>query len=269
MSSRHLLIPAGLLCLVFSASRCAAQSPEYHAELAEKTSGHIIVVNDSDKPMEAYHVTTTCTGANGFRSAMDSGGYDVLTTPWAAGGQSYPQYDVIAPHTRKVSEHSIAPEQGCNWTAVLDGVIFSDGSYGGSPDVVQSMQAWRDGLAASVQYWADRMRTVADPQSLDIPNEAKQRSQEDQSKQFDPLTPGGQYWQGRFLVDGNLAQISQSSDTNPRKALRLRALTSQMVNEWVSRLDRDLAFQALDVTFPLRPEMLQPPKDSATPCPPK
>ena len=95
-------------CLKWIVSICAlvcclplsAQSSSYHMELSDGTSGRVAVVNDSAKPIEAFHITGRCELAG---LAM---GYDMLRLPGAQGAcsnterQRMSRDGVIAPQTR-------------------------------------------------------------------------------------------------------------------------------------------------------------------------
>jgi RNase H-fold protein (predicted Holliday junction resolvase) len=274
MPLQRIQIVVGLLCFLSGVPLSRAQAPSYHAEVMSGFSGNIAMVNESDKTIEAFHLKAVCgktTEGDTTYDALTWPGDRVPTVP-VDGGQIANQSDVVLPHTRMFSSMPLdAQPSGCMWTVEVNGVIFSDGTYSGSQEVVQLMQAWRDGLAASIRYWADRLRTSAADQAFNIQDEAKKRSKEDQSKELDPRSLAGQYWLGRFLVDEDLAQISQPSGTDStRRALWRRQYPSQMVNEWQAKLDNDKAFKRLDAILPLRPEMFQPthPPKTAEPCTP-
>ena len=259
-----------LLCLLPGATLASAQARGYHIELTGRNTG-IILVNDSHKTIEAFHVKAECGRSTGMESTYDALLWPGDKTPlfFVNGLQIQPQSDVIPPRGRMTWSFLLTPQpDACTWQAHIDAVIFSDGTYSGSRKVVQFMQAWREGFATSLRYWTDRMRA---PGADGVRDEAKRRSQEDQSKDLDSDTPGGQYWQGRWHVDDTLAEITQPHGTDSaRKAQLLQQYPSQMVNQWVSKLDDDTAFKRLNTVFPLRPEMLQPPPPPkiSTPCKP-
>jgi hypothetical protein len=130
-----------------------AQNPAYHLEFSDHTSGWVILVNDSQKPIEAFTVKATC----GATTATPT--YDALE--FSGGGTSHPaikglQPSLIQPGQRFFALVNLAPQpSGCSWRGDVAGVIYADGTYDGQASAVHDLQARRAGIAAALEYWSN------------------------------------------------------------------------------------------------------------------
>jgi len=172
-----------LAIVISSAFSLTAQTRHYRMELSSGTSGYVILENDSQSSIEAFHVKGQC-GSVGMEATSD-----ILEGPNG-------RFPNVAADTRsqrggihrweRVSFANvtfIAQPQPCTWKVEMNAVIFSDGSYEGDDAQVKALQAERDGIAASINYWAARMKTPpATPAELDlIEADAKTQSQNDRA----------------------------------------------------------------------------------------
>jgi hypothetical protein len=243
-----------------------AQGSGYHVELSDERSGHreIILVNDSDKPIEAFHLVNRC--ASGGSSAQ----MDTLGSPYAV-------LSIDEPDGRRT--HRAAVEPGERWdtqsgTATLatkngiqecdtevDAVLFGDGSHAGRDDVARSMKAKRDGIVASVNYWADRIgRENPDGSGLaTLRNDAERLAvADDAEKRMYPFNSLGddavrpllyEYWLGRNQVDAYVALQVPKELNQDKAAVNLRKVVD-FVAKWKNKIDSNLAMKNLNLEFP-------------------
>jgi hypothetical protein len=219
-----------------------AQNPAYHLEFSDRTSGWVILVNDSQKPIEAFTAKATC----GAMTTTPT--YDALE--FSAGGTSHPavkglQPSLIQPGQRFFALVNLAPQpSGCVWQGQVAGVIYADGTYDGQESTVRDLQARRAGIAAALQYWNNfqiggHELTVA----ANGPTNAENLSQDDLSKTW-AYTCRDQpavcaYWSGRHQVDQNVAL-----------GMKHNAQLGPYLDRWSAKFEADLAFKTLEVTFP-------------------
>jgi len=219
-----------------------AQNPAYHVEFSDHTSGWVILVNDSQKPIEAFTAKATC----GAMTTTPT--YDALE--FSGGGTSHPavkglQPSLIQPGQRFFALVNLAPQpSGCVWQAQVAGVIYADGTYDGQESAVRDLQARRAGIAAALQYWNNAQlggheQTVA----ANAPNYAETLSQDDLAKTWaytcrdEPSVCA--YWSGRHQVDQNVAQ-----------GMKRNAQLGPYLDRWSAKFEADVAFKTLEVTFP-------------------
>ena len=219
-----------------------AQNPAYHLEFSDRTSGWVILVNDSQKPIEAFTVKATC----GALSATPA--YDALE--FSGGGISHPavkglQPSLIQPGQRFFALVNLAPQpSGCAWQGQVAGVIYADGTYDGQESAVRDLQARRAGIAAALQYWSN-IQLIGHEQTVAAngPTNAESLSQDDLAKTWaytcrdEPSVCA--YWSGRHHVDQNVAQ-----------GLKHNAAMGPYLDRWSAKFDADVAFKTLEVTFP-------------------
>lgn len=264
MLSRRTQFSLIVLCLLSVATKLAAQARGYHMELTDGTTGYVILVNDSSKTIEAFHLSATCEsgGRLGGSTSLD---YDKLWTwgSWAAGARDQngrsigsPQPDVIAPGRRMQTLTKLLPQpSGCLWHADIDAVIYSDGTYEGSNDGVLSLQAWRDGFADELQFWSTRLHQQ-DSKPFDpyaVPGEAKRRADADMALYQGPNHPFLlDYKFGERQVAGNLALIP-TGNPSPDE---LRRIELNFIDQWQRKLDDDVAFKKMKLIFPLPPDIV-------------
>ena len=219
-----------------------AQSPAYHLEFSDRTSGWVILVNDSQKPIEAFTVTATC----GPLTSTPS--YDALE--FSGGGTSHPavkgrQPSLIQPGQRFFAPVNLAPQpSGCAWRGQVAGVIYADGTYDGQELAVHDLQARRAGIEAALQYWSNEQlggheqRVEANGATY-----AEGLAADDLSKTWtytcrdEPAVCA--YWEGRRHVDLNVAH-----------QMKLGAAMTPYLDRWTAKFDADTAFKTLQITFP-------------------
>jgi hypothetical protein len=219
-----------------------AQNPAYHVEFSDRTSGWVILVNDSQKPIEAFTVKARC----GAISATPT--YDALE--FGGGGTSHPavkglQPAVIQPGQRFFAEVNLAPQpSGCAWQGQVAGVIYADGTYDGEESAVRDLQARRAGIAAALEYWSNA-QLVGHEQTVAAngQNNAERLSEEDLSKTWaytcrdEPSVCA--YWSGKRQVDQNVA-----------KQMKGGAAVNAYLDRWIAKFDADAAFKTLEAAFP-------------------
>src|ERR1700691_1368228 len=238
------------------------QGRGYHMELSDGSSGWAILVNDSQKTIEAYHFSARCLSAGRMKSATEHiyGGLDREVTSRAgpppgsvAGIISH--RDALEPGARTVSTNLLPHPSGCVWDADFDAFIYADGSYEGDEMRVGGVQARRDGVAEGVKYWANRLAQEAiDKASLDpIRADAERLKEEDRKKTMSPgcgkLPLACQYWRGRSQMDGGVAL-----DTRPWKDgpyIDGYGGIIQMYARHEKKIEADVALKKLDAVFPL------------------
>jgi len=241
---RNLSLRFASFCVFLSLYSLAsfAQNPGYHLEFSDGSSGWVIVVNDSQKPIEAFSVKATC----GAMSSTPA--YDALE--FGGGGRPHPavkgsQPSLIQPGQRFFVLVNLAPQpSGCVWQGQVQGVIYADGTYDGDESAVRDLQARRAGIAAALQYWSNLQlggheQTVA----LNGPTNAENLSQDDLAKTW-TYTCRDQpavcaYWSGRRQVDQNVSQLAQH-----------KFLMGPYLDRWTAKVEADVAFKKLEPTFP-------------------
>jgi hypothetical protein len=219
-----------------------AQTPAYHLEFSNGTSGWVILVNDSQKPIEAFSAKATC----GATTTTPT--YDALE--FSGGGTSHPaikglQPSVIQPGQRFFALVNLAPQpSGCAWQGKVAGVIYADGTYDGEESAVRDLQARRAGIAAALQYW-NNVQLLGHEQTVSAngPNHAETLSQDDLAKTW-TYTCRDQpsvcaYWSGRRKVDQDVAL-----------GMKHNAQLGPYLDRWSAKFEADVAFKTLEPIFP-------------------
>ncbi len=219
-----------------------AQNSGYHLQLSDGTSGWVILVNDTQRPIEAFTVNATC----GAVTATPA--YDALA--FSGGGSSHPavrglQPSLIQPGQRLFALANLAPQpSGCAWQTQVAGVIYADGTYDGDESAVRDLQARRAGIAAALQYWSN-MQLLGHEQTIAAngPNNAQNLSQDDLAKTWG-YTCRDQpsvcaYWSGRRQVDQNVGLL-----------MKRDAQIGPYIDRWSAKVEADAAFRKLELTFP-------------------
>jgi hypothetical protein len=289
-SMRVRLMPLNLLCL--AALPLFAQDRGYHVELSDGPklgSGTLLLVtlvNDSQKPIEAYDAQARCwvgdvwKGGNGTNYDALTIAADSVSSPYDNGSRLVMHNAVLRPGGRMVTQLGLVSQPGCEWKPDVDAVLYADGSYGGDETAARGLQAYRDGVVASVRDWVN---TFADPGTLRqeagvsaeslaaIKAEAQRRVDKDVANRHctDPL-PVCKYWLGRHLIDSNVA-----GHAKPQRPNESPEQTYQAVTQIVARLNKkirdDVALEILDRVFPLPPSLAEqdyhPPKRSPSSAP--
>jgi len=219
-----------------------AQNPAYHLEFSDRTSGWVILVNDSQKPIEAFTAKATC----GATTTTPT--YDALE--FSAGGLSHPAVKGVQPSLIQSGQRffalvNLAPQpSGCVWQGQVEGVIYADGTYDGQESAIRDLQARRAGIAAALQYWINAQlggheQTVA----ANAPTNAENLFHDDLSKTW-AYTCRDQpavcaYWSGRRQVDQNVAQL-----------MKRNAQMNTYLDRWSAKVEADEAFKKLQPVFP-------------------
>ena len=254
--------------VIFGWLPLAAQSFSYHLEFDDRILGsqQVILVNDSEKSIEAFGASQRCHKARGG-SGNDST-RDVLDNPsingvssdmQAAVGSGPPRSGVLETGARWRTAIAIFPENG-DCQNQITAVFFSDGSFEGEDAGVRGLKAHRDGLAAGIHYWADRIsREKPDGSTLNaLQAEIKQRMAEDQMKQQKfPIhitevdTPPllWQYWSGWLQVESTI-EFHFPKDLSQGKASENFRRVADEINQWKTKIDGNLALQKLNIAFP-------------------
>lgn len=255
MFIRSLQLMAFSLIILSVCRQLIAQERGYHTELSDGTSGWIILVNDSQKPIETFSLTGKC-GTISTEFVHDSlDGSRTGSLHPAAGKQS----DTIKPGERFFSITKLLPQSsGCTWKVEVNAAIYTDGTYDGDENVVRALQARRDGILAAAQDWTERLevefarKTAAEIVIAD----AKRLAEEDLKKMMapscssKPLACG--YWQGRRHVDANVALHLERSN---KDLDAVYAWNIQDIERWRKKIDTDGAFKRMDAIFPIMAEL--------------
>jgi hypothetical protein len=236
-------IPLLLGCLPL-----AAQSTRPHLEFEPKGSlFQLVLVNDSEKAIEAFSVRQTCdkwgqftaailyNGLRGTSGVIESGDHRVL-----GGGWKLPSGDLA-----------------CD--AQLEAIFFADGSFEGSDAAVRGLKARGDGITASVNYWVDRIkREKTDGSTLGLLVDAiKQGVAADKAQQGRySLNPAygtspllWEYWEGRREVDSAF-EARFPRDLSTVKANELLQRVTDYMEKRKTDIDGTEALQKLNTVFP-------------------
>ena len=261
MSSRPL--PFLLICLT-TLCVCVplfAQDRGYHLELSDGTSGWAILVNDSQKNIEAYHFSAKCWSAGQLKGGTEYS-YDALESsgtsrsgPWNNVAGIISHRDVLEPGARMVSVEKLLPQpSGCVWDADFDAVIYADGSYAGDAMRVRCLQARRDGIAEMVKYWSNRLAQEAVSRSSleTIRTDAERLKEEDWKKTMarcNKLPLSCEYWRGRYQIDGDVAMQTRPRSDGP-EIHGYRGII-QMYARQEKKIEADVALKNLHAVFPI------------------
>jgi hypothetical protein len=220
----------------------AAQSSSYHLEFE---SQGLVLVNDSEKVIEAYMVREACDKFAGFTARILYVG--------THGGRSA----VIKSGERRNLGISRPDDQSCD--QLVDAVIFADGSFEGKEAAVRSLKAHSDGIAASVNYWVDRIsRENPDGSTLaSLLDEIKRRIANDKAQagrypahlERETPPPLWEYWEGRWAVDHSLEERFQREWTAMKADEALHRARDYMVKRKAD-IDGDEGLQKLNTAFP-------------------
>ncbi len=270
-----------LFCFPFILGRLplSAQSSSYHLESDDRTPNEqLILVNDSAKSIDAFAASQSCPREANGTSTAGYASHDILGSPFLSGVSS----DMRCADGRLASGGALKTGE-CWRTSLftsqqkrvceneLTAVIFSDGSFEGEDAVVRGMKAHRDGLAAGVHYWADRISQEKPDGStlLVLFNEVERRKAEDERKQseyhYQPRLVLEkdesamaqallwQYWSGRVAVDADL-ELRFNGLINGSSAVKtaseaLRKIADE-IDQWKTKIDGNPAQQKLNTVFP-------------------
>jgi hypothetical protein len=239
-----------------------AQTAAYHVELTNGTTGRAVFVNDSDKLIEAFHLSTMCEAGGGGASEdyLSTGDRVSIGGPEGRGpdGRTLFQGLPLKRGERFVSAQQVSGNpnaQRCR--VVADAVIFSDGSHEGEEWRVRALQSGRDGTAAAVRYWigregkADAASLIADAKAHKQEDSAgMQRNALEQYRNHDAAA-AWQYWAARLTVDTVVASMVLVDLGNKDSS------GWQFLTGWMRRIDGDASLKKLDAVFPLQAELAQ------------
>jgi hypothetical protein len=254
MFVRSIRFPMVCFTLLCGCTPLLAQSSNYHVELSDRTSGTIIFVNDSKKPIEAFSISGRCGDHNGANDM-----YDGLNSAWDK---------TIEPGNQMPSSRLVPQPVLCDWEAKVDAVIYTDGTYEGDENAIRILEAKRDGIVTGVRYWAARLNRIGPTQEdLEaILAAANRMYQEDSVKansattsndpQFTQLWITRNYWSGRSQAADDIAinlkwWLSKYDPEESRKRLM------QIIKPWQKKIDNDVALKKLDAAFPLPTALAQ------------
>jgi hypothetical protein len=236
------------ISLILGCLPLAGQSARPHLEYEPKGSlFQLVLVNDSEKTIEAFSVWQTCGKSGQFTAAIlykglrgTSGVIESGEHRGLGGGWKLPSGDLA-----------------CD--AQLEAIFFADGSFEGNDAAVRSLKARGDGVTASVNYWVDRIkREKNDGSTVGLLRDAiKQRVAADKVLQGRyPLDPEHgtppllrEYWEGRREVDAALGACFPR-DLSTVKAHELLQRVTDYMEKRKADIDGTAALQKLNTIFP-------------------
>jgi|GEM_PF-7049568 hypothetical protein len=226
------------------------------------------VVNDSHKTIEAYSSFHLCPN-KAFtpgkiwhdQDALDSSGITTGDMKAADGKQMHsigiePGGRWIMPGT----PGQIVNEKEISCELQVDAILFTDGSYEGDEASVRALQARRDGIRASVNYWSEKFN-IENPDPSDfatLRNQAKDRLKQERdifdkylyaalNSETQPLSMA--YWNGRIQVDQNVEHWISDS-LSGEKALKNYQRSASDIARWQKKIETDISMQNLSAEFP-------------------
>jgi hypothetical protein len=146
----------------------------------------------------------------------------------------------------------------CEKIGEVDAVLFADGTYGGDEDAARDLQAYRDGVAASVRDWVTTLNQFGalSTNAGAIQTEAQRRQDKDFAGIRATLgqSTATSYWNGRLAIDGNLWPETKprSQDETPDVTFQRAVQVAAALNK---KIQDDIALKRLDVVFPLPPAL--------------
>jgi hypothetical protein len=240
-----------------------AQTSSYHLVSDDRATGSskVTLVNDSEKAIDAYGAFQRCRSRRKIGASNWS--YDskdilqgFINVHGARGGRP-PRTGMIEPGGRWDTSLFVSPPNGvCD--SQIGAVLFTDGSFEGTDTAVRALKAQRDGMAASVNYWADRIsRENPDGSTLgSFLDEIRRRVRDDQTKQHryrigtgDVPPPLWDYWAGRLYVDQNIDQ-GLPRNLSEEKASQNFHRVADEINAWKKKIDSNVAMRKLNLLFP-------------------
>jgi len=251
-----------LLVICICSAFWGTQTPAYHMEYEESASGasRMVVVNDSDETIEAFHATERCSNGGSEQSA-DTLDFPLTSSSSISGPDGrFARSGVVQPGGRWTSDLFLPTTGNANCDIDVDAVLFGDGTYDGSKVAVEELKARRDGIAAGVRLWIEKVSTqdIAGPAEETLHTEAMRVTARDTARSNKcQFGPHGQpvdfvscgFWAGRVQVDINiLQQFGHGAKTNG-VPVDLSKVT-EMLSRWSNKVDANVALKRLDVTFP-------------------
>jgi hypothetical protein len=228
----------------------------WHLEVQDQ--GRVYLVNDSSKTIEAFY---------GFGFCRDGG----LPASFGAGLN-----DVLGLYNDNDMQGQgflpgIGVEPGGRWNTIfsqngqcegkVDAVVFSDGTYAGNPFSVRAIQARREGIRASVNYWSEEF-SKQNPDASDfaaLTADAKHRVAEDWRMAHQvtsialnrsvPDTLPMAYWYTRVVVDQQV-EVWCSYPTDGKATAEYYQQLASKFAQWKKMIDTNVAMQKLRAEFP-------------------
>ena len=252
--------------MLFGCVSLFAQTRHYRVRFApEGQSVSTILINDSEKAIEAYSVSSRCQSRGAGPRIGDE--FDILTIPEDSGEIHRSKKDVVISSVepggqRRLGAISGGPlPTGCEWTVESSGVIYADGTYEGDESVVRNLQARRDGVAASVKFWSDRFGQTNSgaPNASVTADEAMQLIQRDMAKTMElcshqararEFTLTCEYWRGRTEPDSSLQAMERRFKDGPEE----RDIAG-VFDKWEKKIEGDMAMNKVGAVFPVPAEV--------------
>jgi hypothetical protein len=264
---------AGSFAILLGGVPAAAQL--YHIGSDELPTGmlRLYLVNDSDKPIEAFRWVDHCTLADGKSTSASGGGGDsLLYPPDSTLIQTYDGRKSPTGRLERDGKWVIGAESDSGCDSKIVAVIFSDGSHDGSEDVLKEIVALRKGREDRDRFWLDRLkREQAEGWSMErIRSDAEQVQARSSAPVYQALSlpirddrdPALQaYFGSRFAVDVGIAN-SLSKECQCPASASLSGIAEKLESE-LARFDADVSRRVLDAEFP----MTFPPDGAEQPAP--
>ena len=234
----------------------AAQNSSYHVEFEPQGSrsfSHLVLVNDSNKSIEAYSVLQTCGRYAQFDPNILGQGYQSSRFVPLRG-----ESGVIKPGERRTLRGgwSYRPgDRSCD--AQVEAVLFTDGSFEGEDALVRGLKGLGDGEAASVNYWVDRIKSEEpDGSTLGLLlDEIKEHVADDKAEANRYPNrryrdrPLWEYWEGRLEVDLDIESLFPK-DLSAVKPNDLLKRVTNYLEKRKTDIDGNETMQKLNTVFP-------------------
>jgi hypothetical protein len=274
-----------ILLLLLARLQMSAQS----ARLEQSTNSRFpqpftYLVNESGKTIEAFHYHLRCDEDTDSPGPIrTSGNIDLLDHYHSeflvlkADGE-WMLSAGIEPGARQwgMSFSGFFDKEGRPCPPKVDTVIFSDGSYEGTPACVQAIQAHRDGIRDSLLYWAERLDKEApgawdfaalkaeavSRHTLDSSALRKYAASKSSASGPEPLLLV--YWRGREWADFAVSTDFQTCLKSPKHPLETCRRFALHITQWKKNIETDVSMQKLSAEFPPITEDHPMPEDTDT-----
>jgi hypothetical protein len=252
----------GSMALLLGSLPAAAQL--YHLGSDELPNGMLqwYLVNDSDKPIEAFRAEDHCIAPDGkSHSAGLAGGDSLLSPPDSSLIQTYGGKTSPSGRLERDGKWMIGSGDTNTCETKITAVVYSDGTHDGSEDAVKVIVALRKGREERDRFWLDRLkREEAEDWSLERIHSDAHQLQAQSFKLFLPLLPGVPasinpksplqvYLGSRDAVDSEIVD-SLSHVCRCPTAAALSSIIQKLQSE-LERFDADVSNKVLDAEFPM------------------
>jgi hypothetical protein len=267
MSCSPLLSLALSFAVLCCASPSAQTKPNYHMELVHPYTfpdgtvwAHLALVNDSDKTIETFHITSDREDEGGItQDALDLVSHEGNIT--FSDQETVKQNTIIKPGARFISlgHGSVSGRSVPVCVPKIDAVLFTDGTFEGDEPILRGIEAYRRGMADGVKYWSNRLATTpANRSALEaLSDEAQQRKdafyEDEHRRVHQPLQSDltWQYQAGRewadIVMNGRLVKgLFENEESS-----KLYKNAASYFAEWKDEIDNDAALKTLIAAFPL------------------